>query len=149
MSSTHSFTDQVKGELQKITNPKSNLAKNIGILLLTLFLFVSFGFFDKSVTNILIILLVLFIHETGHFIGMKLFGYRDVQMFFIPLLGAAVSGVESNPSSVRKAVVSLLGPLPGIIIGIIAAFLFFKTKQDIFAVSENGVRLALLQKQLE
>jgi len=52
---------------------------------------------------------------------MKLFGYRDVQMFFIPMLGAAVSGVESNPSSVRKAIVSLLGPLPGIIIGIISA----------------------------
>lgn len=136
-SSTHSFTDQVKWELEKISNPKSNLAKNIGILLLTLFLFVSFGFFDKSITNILIILLVLFIHEAGHFIGMKLFGYRDVQMFFIPMLGAAVSGVESNPSSVRKAVVSLLGPLPGIIIGIIAAVLFFKTKQDIFAVSAS------------
>jgi len=81
---------------------------------------------------------VIFIHEAGHFVGMWVFHYRDVQMFFIPFFGAAVSGVESDPSSVRKAVVSLLGPIPGIVLGIICAIIFFQTKADVFAAGASG-----------
>ncbi|MCP4050612.1 MAG: hypothetical protein GY730_07910, partial [bacterium] len=62
---------------------------------------------------------------------MKIFGYKDVQMFFIPMLGAAVSGVEKNPSSVRKAIISLLGPVPGIILGLVLAVVYFKTKNEL------------------
>src|SRR2546423_417803 len=39
---------------------------------------------------------VLLFHETGHFLGMRYFGYRDVQMFFIPLFGAAVRGEKKG-----------------------------------------------------
>ena len=48
-------------------------------------------------------------------------------MFFIPLFGAAVSGKSINISNAKKAIVSLAGPLPGIILGIVLSFIYFRT----------------------
>jgi hypothetical protein len=39
---------------------------------------------------------VVLIHELGHFLAMKYFGYKDLGMFFIPLLGAYVSGTKKK-----------------------------------------------------
>jgi Zn-dependent protease len=130
--------DQVKTELNKIVNPRRNSLQNIWILVVTLVLFLSLGLFQTSFSGITTVIVVLFIHEAGHFIGMKIFGYRDVQMFFIPFFGAAVSGVQRNPSSVQKAIVYLLGPIPGIVLGITSAILFFKTKDEACATAASS-----------
>ena len=76
---------------------------------------------------VLIIVVVLFLHELGHAIGMRVFGYRNVRIFFVPLMGAVTSGSPKDPNSAHKAIVSLLGPLPGIILGVICWILFFAT----------------------
>src|SRR5262249_11968035 len=65
---------------------------------------------------------VLFIHELGHFAGMKLFRYRDVKMFFIPFFGAAVSGRKGRVAGWKEAVVLLLGPLPALLAGTVLSF---------------------------
>ena len=39
---------------------------------------------------------VVLLHELGHYAGMRLFGYRDVRIFFIPFFGAAASGVKER-----------------------------------------------------
>jgi len=57
---------------------------------------------------------VLLFHELGHYVGMRFFGYRNVRMFFIPLFGAAVSGQNTSAKGYQEAIVTLLGPLPGI-----------------------------------
>ena len=145
MTSTHPsignipepFAKKVRTEIEKLSNPKKSIFKNLGLLLLTLFLFFSLGLFSSSIYGIIVIVIVVFVHEAGHLIGMKLFGYRDVQMFFIPFLGAAVSGTDINPSSNRKAIVALLGPVPGILIGVVCALLYIKFKHDIYAVSAS------------
>jgi hypothetical protein len=49
---------------------------------------------------------------------MRAFGYRDVRMFFIPFFGAAVSGARAGAAGWKEAVVLLLGPLPGICVGL-------------------------------
>jgi Zn-dependent protease len=125
--------DQVEAALDALTlqTKKSTIGK-LTTLLVSILLFVSFGLLSGSWSDIVIIVLVVFIHEMGHFIGMKLFRYRDVQMFFIPLFGAAVAGSETNPGGARRAVVTLLGPLPGIILGIICVVLYFTSDQDIY-----------------
>jgi len=46
---------------------------------------------------------ILFIHETGHWIAMRVFGYRNLRMFFIPLFGAAVMGRHWNVPGWKKA----------------------------------------------
>jgi Zn-dependent protease len=60
---------------------------------------------------------VLLFHELGHFLGMRLCGYRDVSMFFIPFFGAAVSGRKDRAPVWQQVVVLLLGPLPGLVLG--------------------------------
>lgn len=57
------------------------------------------------------------IHELGHFIAMKCYRYNELGIFFIPLLGAYVSGSKREVSQLQSAVILLAGPLPGIIIG--------------------------------
>lgn len=109
----------VRVELDALQNKKRSVLSNITVLVVTLVLFAAMGVFSFEGINIVILIGVLFFHELGHFIGMKMFGYRDVRMFFIPMLGAAVSGQQSNPSSAKQAVVALLGPVPGIVLGVI------------------------------
>lgn len=68
---------------------------------------------------VLILTAVIFIHEIGHFIAMKMFKYKDLSIFFIPLLGALASGQKDEISQKQKVIISLSGPLPGVIIGTI------------------------------
>ncbi|MBE9032269.1 hypothetical protein IQ266_21250 [filamentous cyanobacterium LEGE 11480] len=60
---------------------------------------------------------VLFLHEAGHFLAMKLFGYQDTKMFFLPMFGAAVTGRKADASLSEKIWVLLAGPLPGLLLG--------------------------------
>lgn len=109
---------EVLVEIQKLQDKKSNWLGGVFTLLLTLALFAvtSRNVFDDPAT-IGLLILVLFVHEAGHFIAMRVFGYRNVQMFFIPLFGAAVKGEHYNVPGWKKAVVALMGPVPGIAIG--------------------------------
>jgi stage IV sporulation protein FB len=66
---------------------------------------------------IIISTVVLFIHEMGHLLAMKYFRYGNVNMLFIPLLGALVSGEKRNVPYRHEVIVLLAGPVPGIILG--------------------------------
>ena len=66
---------------------------------------------------------IIFIHELGHYLAMKFFKYKDLTIFFIPLLGAVAGGSKEQISQKEKAIVLLAGPLPGIIIGLIVFFI--------------------------
>lgn len=81
---------------------------------LVLFLAVRSG---DMIDALVILIAVLFAHETGHYLGMRAFGYRDISMFFIPFLGAAVSGKKETAPAWQRGVVLLLGPLPGLLVG--------------------------------
>lgn len=63
------------------------------------------------------ILVVVVIHELGHFLAMRAFGYRNVHMMALPLVGGVAIGQDVDPSAHRSAWMSLMGPLPGILIG--------------------------------
>jgi stage IV sporulation protein FB len=80
-----------------------------------------------SFEMLLLITGIVLIHEMGHFLAMKAFRYKDLGIFFIPLLGAYVSGSKREVSQRESAIILLAGPLPGIILGTIFYFLY---KQD-------------------
>ena len=67
---------------------------------------------------LLIIIGVIFLHEAGHFLAMKSFGYQDKSIFFIPFFGAAATGHKEEATLTEKVWVLLAGPLPGLIMGI-------------------------------
>lgn len=94
---------------------------------------------------LLLITAIVIIHELGHFIAMKLFRYKDLGIFFIPLLGAYVSGKKREVSQTQSAIILLAGPIPGILFGII---LFVLWKNDpslkIAGISFYNTSLAFL-----
>jgi stage IV sporulation protein FB len=97
---------------------ESNTA-SIPKLLLSMAAFIGIFYllgFDMNL--IFLIVLVLFLHEMGHLIAMKSFGYKDVGMMFIPLVGAVVTGRKDNLNQLEKVIVVLAGPIPGILLGI-------------------------------
>lgn len=87
------------------------------LLALTTALFALFGAVIWSAAAALMLALALIVHEGGHYLAMRAFGYRHVQMVLLPLLGGVTTGQEQDPNGRHRALVSLAGPLPGIAIG--------------------------------
>jgi hypothetical protein len=63
------------------------------------------------------ILIVILIHEMGHFMLMRLFNYSNVKIFILPLLGAFTSGHKQRVSQFQLVLIILGGPVPGIVVG--------------------------------
>ena len=115
----------VLAEIRRLQSKRSSATTALLVLAVSLGLFVATAgtgglaglTSGASLKTLLIILGVLVFHESGHWVAMRVFGYRNVQMLFIPFLGAAVMGQHYNVPGWKKAVVSLMGPLPGIAVG--------------------------------
>jgi stage IV sporulation protein FB len=95
--------------------PKGNLA--LTVFSIVLFVIAFLLVFTKEVNFILFFLVVLLTHELGHFVMMKVFGYKNVRMLFIPLMGAFVQGSKEEYSQKQSLIVVGAGPFPGIILG--------------------------------
>ncbi|MCH2230280.1 MAG: site-2 protease family protein [Crocinitomicaceae bacterium] len=95
--------------------PKTGLS--LTVFSMVLFVLVFMLVLGDEVSFIIYLLIVLIIHELGHFLTMKLFKYKNVRMLFIPLMGAFVQGTKSNYSQKQSFIVTVAGPFPGIIIG--------------------------------
>ena len=87
------------------------------IISLAIYAFLFYFIFNGDISYIAAVLVVLLIHEFGHFFAMKAFNYSNVKLFVLPLLGAYVTGKKSLISQRQMTVVILAGPLPGMIIG--------------------------------
>ena len=72
-----------------------------------------------SATTAAVILGVIAFHEAGHAIAMRQFGYRDVNVFFVPLLGALTIGRDTGASVRNRLRVMLAGPVPGLWLAVI------------------------------
>ncbi len=112
----------------KAINTTGSKASSLTLLIITIFLFFSAQIISTKWQEILILIGVLLFHELGHLAAMKLLKYSDVKMFFIPFIGAAVSGKSRNDSALKSCMVSLMGPFPGILMGMFLYFLFILTK---------------------
>ncbi|MCQ4167377.1 site-2 protease family protein [Tahibacter harae] len=88
-----------------------------GLFALSVALFLAAGAWLWDARVALILFVVIAIHELGHYLAMRAFGYRNVQMLALPLVGGVTIGHEARPDAARRAWMSLMGPLPGIVIG--------------------------------
>ncbi len=123
------WVDKVEAALLQDSAKLVNRWRNIRTLIVTMILFIAVMGGRFTFVDGLIVIGVLLVHEGGHYLGMKLFGYRDVKMFFIPFMGAAVSGQARTPKGWQQVIVSLLGPTPGLLIGIVLGIIALKTEQ--------------------
>ncbi|MCX8019132.1 MAG: hypothetical protein N2747_01405 [Chitinophagaceae bacterium] len=107
---------KITPKFQKTDNPSGRVLRS----LVSLGLYLMIGFYIFPSPKILLLLtVIILIHEAGHFLAMKYFGYQDLGIFFIPLLGAFVAGAKREVSQKESAVIILAGPLPGIFLGIL------------------------------
>jgi len=110
---------EIIAEMNRLQHKQTGWKGALAILIVSMFLFMGMGVPDQPHSwRMLLLIPVLLFHECGHFLAMKASGYRNLRMFFIPGFGAAVSGQHFNVPGWKKAVVSLMGPLPGILAGI-------------------------------
>lgn len=85
-----------------------------------------FGLIGIPFSVLPMLLVILLIHELGHFYAMRFFGYKDTSIFFIPLFGAAAKGEKEDVTAFQEFIVFLAGPLPGILISIAIGLLMLK-----------------------
>lgn len=109
--------EAVWAELEGIQANKGSWVNGAIILVVTLMAALGVGSHQWTFKKAVLIIGIIFVHEMGHYLAMRWFGYREVRMFFVPFLGAAVTGRNYNVPGWKKAVVSLMGPVPGIFLG--------------------------------
>jgi Zn-dependent protease len=94
---------------------------------------------------LLLITAIVIFHELGHFFAMKYFHYKDLGIFFIPLLGAYVSGSKHEVSQKESAIILLAGPIPGIVLGALF-YILYKNNPDlsVFGISFYSISVSLI-----
>jgi Zn-dependent protease len=106
-------------ELERLQEQKPSWRSGLWILGASFIGFIAAGAARWDWKFMLWIIPILLFHESGHWVAMKLFQYRNLRLFFIPFFGAAVTGRNWNVAGWKKALVSLAGPVPGIALGIV------------------------------
>jgi Zn-dependent protease len=112
----------VLAEVGRLLNQKPTWSGSLWMLVVSIIAFVGLGSAQWDFKFALLLVPILFVHEAGHWLAMRAFGYSNLRMFFIPLFGAAVTGRHFNVPGWKKALVSLAGPAPGIFLGSALAF---------------------------
>ena len=138
-------TATVIDELQRLDGPQGSFRQAAIVLALSFVFFMGAETLSASLQFIVHLIVVLAFHEAGHFVAMKLFGYRDMKVFFIPFLGAAVSGKNHTASGTQRAIVSLAGPVPGIVLALV---LLIGTEIALWNVDEDLTSLMLVLNAL-
>jgi Zn-dependent protease len=106
----------------ELLEPKAKGNVALTIFSIVLFILTFLFIFTDEVNFVFNLVIVLIIHELGHFSMMKLFGYKNVRMLFIPLMGAFVQGSKEEYSQKQSLFVVGAGPFPGIIIGVLLMY---------------------------
>ncbi|WP_027418572.1 zinc metalloprotease [Crocinitomix catalasitica] len=112
-------------------NTRLNWGKNLFIILLMVLVLSAF----QSVNYIffLEVILVLLVHEFGHYFIMFFFKIKTQGLFFMSFLNKLTAGFKFSDSQWKSVWINLMGPLPGLLIGI-----------AIFSVAVNGEEMEVL-----
>lgn len=97
-----------------------------------------FYFVFQNIAYIAAILVVILVHESGHFLFMKLFNYSNVNIFIVPLLGAFTTGKKQKVSQWQLSLIILAGPVPGIIIGTVLYLLNQQIQNETIKMLANS-----------
>jgi Zn-dependent protease len=128
-------TENIEGKLLPellAYEPSKDKGNALVLFVITIMLFFTSKVISADVTSVLVLIFVLLFHELGHFAAMKIAKYRDVQIFFIPFIGAAVSGSKKKDSVAKSCIVSLMGPLPGVLLAVLSFIVFGLTHEYLF-----------------
>lgn len=106
-------------EIGRLQRKQSSWVGALVVLVISFVVYLALSGPSHSFASLWVLAPILLFHEFGHFAAMKAFRYRNLKMFFIPGFGAGVVGSHYNVPGWKRAIVALMGPLPGIIVGIL------------------------------
>jgi Zn-dependent protease len=129
-------------EKPTLEEKKSDGGLSATVLSIIVFIITFLLFFSEEMNFLLNILVVLVIHELGHFLTMKYFNYRNVKMLFVPLMGAFVQGNKDEYSQKETMFVLGAGPFPGVVLGVL--FLVFSIQFQERWMVDLGLMFLLL-----
>ncbi len=125
------------GYPQKPIEETKQQSINRSLMSLGLFIGAFYLIFRWDFTYILVLAGVIFIHEIGHYLAMRIFKYKDLGIFFVPLVGAFASGTKDNISQKQRVIILLSGPLPGVIIGLIIYYFGLRDQNEFLLRTSN------------
>ncbi|QJE98335.1 hypothetical protein [Luteolibacter luteus] len=114
-------------DLTKSASNNTYRAKKLGILIATVIVVVAALGRDSIPLTILKVLTILAVHEFGHWIMMKAFGFTGMGRYFVPFFGPTDLGRKLQAPAWQHLVVILAGPVPGLFLGLlclVAGFFF-------------------------
>lgn len=135
-------TELVSEEYKEVYPPKPHeeveqQSMNRSLISVGLFIAAFYFIFRWDLTYILVLTGVIFIHEMGHYLAMRMYKYKDLGIFFVPLIGAFASGNKEKISQKQEIIILLAGPLPGVIIGIILYYFGLKNESQFLIRTSN------------
>ena len=116
------FLTQKSALNQKIKNRSGKLI----FLLLSIAFFAAALLFFVPPSFVVILILVILLHESGHLLAMKLLGFKNLRMLFIPLFGAVAMGSDKGVAPYKKVIAFFAGPVPGILLAFLLLYLHFR-----------------------
>lgn len=93
-----------------------NTAKASGMqgLIATAVLFLALGGLSWGWDSVVFLAIAVALHEIGHVLAMRHFGYKNVRLLFLPLFGGLATGEPRELDATKNALVALAGPAFGL-----------------------------------
>lgn len=120
------------GQQKSKGNKRKLRLKGLALITLSAVLFIGLGVFQWSLEFVVMLAVAILIHELGHLMAMKLYKYKILKMLFLPFIGGVAMGEPDEHNTYKIAMISLFGPLVGILSCFIAVILWAFTRQEAF-----------------
>jgi Zn-dependent protease len=126
---------------QLVNRLPPTVSTQLGLFIVSTLAFVLLAGLLWNWTIALLLLGVISFHEVGHWLAMRFLDYRNLHIVTPPLIGGVTLSQESSYYATHRFLISLMGPLPGIILG--TAVLLIYGQQGGW-ISDLGVILLLV-----
>ncbi len=125
------------------SSPLDHLRRIVQLLATIAFFIALFGR-DQPLQTALTVIFLAALHEAGHWLPMRLFGYRGTTPVFIPFTGATEHARKLHAPAWQQLVVLLGGPLPGLIAGLATlGYGYFSPDTPLWLIDAAGMAVAL------
>ena len=114
-----------------------------GLLILTGVLFLAAGGLQWGWESVVFFAVAIALHEIGHVLAMRVFGYKNVRMLFVPLFGGLATGEPRELDATRNALVALAGPVFGLLTTFLAGLLAIYLDRPVWLVHFCWIGLIL------
>jgi Zn-dependent protease len=130
--------------LQSVGSSPIDYLRRLVLLAGTVAFFIFLFGQDQPLQTALTVVVLAALHEAGHWLPMRLFGYRGIPPLFIPFTGATERGRKLHAPAWQQLVVALGGPLPGLIAGLaMLAHGYFRPETPLWLLDAAGMAVAL------